>query len=367
MNPASEKSSYIGALDFWKFLFSIIIVFYHGGLSFHTDTYQIFSNGALAVDFFFLVSGYLMAVSVSKMEDRELSIGKDTLSFLWRKIRAFLPYYLVAFFFAFISWGIFSFDLSSSFLKNATAAIGCLQNFLLLDMTGIHTTSVMGLTWYLSAMLLAMAIIYPLFRKYRETYLYLIAPFSCLLLAGYMCQTYGALTPYNEFGVLVFHGMARAVLELNLGCFVFLVSRLLSQINLTKLSRVLLTIFEWGFYFVVIAYLYTGKRSDVFTVLFLLFFALTISTSHQSAVSFLFDNRVCKFLGKFSLVLYLSQTATRRMIASLLPDQPWYIPFCIYVIATILLALLSMGIVSFTRHFWKKYGTHLSGLLISHK
>ena len=161
--------------------------------------------------------------------------------------------------------------------------------------------------------------------------------------------------------------MARAVLELNLGCFVFLVSRLLSQINLTKLSRVLLTIFEWGFYFVVIAYLYTGKRSDVFTVLFLLFFALTISTSHQSAVSFLFDNRVCKFLVKFSLVLYLSQTATRRMIASLLPDQPWYIPFCIYVIATILLALLSMGIVSFTRHFWKKYGTHLSGLLISHK
>ena len=49
-----------GNLDLMKFLFSLMIIFFHGKNLATTESY-LFPGGSLVVEFFFVVSGVLMA------------------------------------------------------------------------------------------------------------------------------------------------------------------------------------------------------------------------------------------------------------------------------------------------------------------
>ena len=59
-----------GNLDLMKFLFSLMIIMFHGKNLATTESY-IFPGGSIAVEFFFVVSGVLMARAAStyKMQD----------------------------------------------------------------------------------------------------------------------------------------------------------------------------------------------------------------------------------------------------------------------------------------------------------
>lgn len=51
-----KKKKHNGIISFWKFMFSIMIVIFHSeNLAFNTD-YILFKDGAIAVEFFFIVS-----------------------------------------------------------------------------------------------------------------------------------------------------------------------------------------------------------------------------------------------------------------------------------------------------------------------
>ena len=54
-----------------RFLFSILVVGYHIQMTFSGDSIDFFENGAVAVEFFFLISGYFLARSVEKISTKE--------------------------------------------------------------------------------------------------------------------------------------------------------------------------------------------------------------------------------------------------------------------------------------------------------
>lgn len=88
-----------GTIDMMRVVFSIIIVFLHATQNFLSGI-EIFRIGSLGVDFFFIVSGFLMAQSSLKYSGK--SIGKETWDFLIRKISGFLPEVVIAWFIAFV-------------------------------------------------------------------------------------------------------------------------------------------------------------------------------------------------------------------------------------------------------------------------
>jgi peptidoglycan/LPS O-acetylase OafA/YrhL len=53
-------------IDFLRFVFSVCIVFYHSWMFAGEFGKGIFNYGYLAVDFYFIVTGYLMINSMSK-------------------------------------------------------------------------------------------------------------------------------------------------------------------------------------------------------------------------------------------------------------------------------------------------------------
>lgn len=59
-------------------------------------------------------------------------------------------------------------------------------------------------TWYISAMILSMLLLWPLLRKYKENFFYIIAPLMICFLLGYSYQKFPSLRrPMKWQGVVL--------------------------------------------------------------------------------------------------------------------------------------------------------------------
>lgn len=87
-----------GTIDFWKFIFCFWIVLFHIG--YYKGYISIATGGSACVEFFFLVSGYLMANSMERERSTDIELGKRMISFLIRKVRRFYPYFLFTWIFS---------------------------------------------------------------------------------------------------------------------------------------------------------------------------------------------------------------------------------------------------------------------------
>lgn len=354
LSPAKSLSSrYNGGLDFWKLVFTFVIVMYHAGEIGEWDNF--FPVGATAVEFFFILSGYFMAVSAVKKPPLEAgTLGRETAGFIWHKIKSILPYYLFGYAISLLTYGYFILrgESAGTIVDRLSKAI---PNFLLLSTSGLEETTVLGVTWYISAMLLAMCFLYPLLRKYRDMYLHVIAPLSAILMAGYLCQKYGHFSLSYELDIFVTKEILRAVVGLNIGCTVYVVSEKLKKVSFTTLSRVLLAVVEWGCYLWVLLGMHFKKADYVFVELFLYFFALSITTSKQSILGHVFDHNFIKATNRFSLALYLCHSACRRVIRYLEPDWGYWETIIIFLLISAATAIVCMVMVAWIEKILRKY------------
>lgn len=83
-----KKENYF--IDFLRFIFSIIILLYHSWSFAGEYGNGIFNSGMFAVDFYFIVTGYLMINSMYKRE-RNTNILKDNLDYIFKKWKSLFP------------------------------------------------------------------------------------------------------------------------------------------------------------------------------------------------------------------------------------------------------------------------------------
>lgn len=294
-----------GAIDFWKFVFSVIIVMFH---TFHYKSIhgiQPFIGGNSAVEFFFLVSGFLMAQSASKLTSQEINIGKETFRFMIRKIKGLFPEFAVAWFIGFAVIHLSKDTLSFTMVvKNLLTGI---WELVLLRMSGLAGFRVNVVTWYISAMLLAMLILYPLLIKYKESFFYIIAPCLAIFLLGYMYQNFGNLGGGTAWEGFYYRGVMRAFAELSLGCVLWKICQQIKRYNYTREGGALLSAIEIAGYGFCVYWMFSHGSSEMSFVLLMIFaVCVTITFSHVGAFAHLFDNQVCYVLGKASFSLYIS-------------------------------------------------------------
>lgn len=93
------------AIDILRLVFAIIILLYHSNVVISGSGLGIFKYGYIGVEFFFIVSGWLLMSYVDKKESlRRLvtPVGKETVTYVFGKIKKIYPYYFSAFVIAFI-------------------------------------------------------------------------------------------------------------------------------------------------------------------------------------------------------------------------------------------------------------------------
>ena len=294
-----QSKKHNGIISFWKFMFAMMIVIFHSKIFRKNSEGIILKYGYIAVEFFFIVAGYFMTRrALSKKEDCS-NIGKETIGYIWNKIKTIFPYVLIAFIIEFV----FNLVTGKHTLQQLISSI---WQLLFLETTGVQSVKIIVPIWYISAMLISMFVLYPLIRKYKKNFILLVLPLVVMFVGGWLSHVYGNLNLTTKRWTGIFcAGLLRGFFELSLGSILYLVVEKIKSINLSKFYRCILTLIEiWGFISVfVVANFY--KQYD-FILLLILAMSISIALSEETLFFNLSDNRLCKYLGELSLVMYIN-------------------------------------------------------------
>lgn len=349
---ARRSGRRVGKIEFLRFCFCMMILCYHTGGDYKsrgwefTDHLSFFNKGFLGVEFFFLVSGFLTAMAICKVREQEVPLGSDTWKFMEKKISSILPYHVIIIILTFLFRMLV---LDKGFLE---ILIKGFPSLFFLQMSGYQTDALIGVEWYISAMLLALAVIYPLARRHYDVYVRIVAPLAGFLLTGMLIAKNGTLGDAGGLSGFLTNGVIRAFAEISLGMFVYEAVRVLKQKKCSPALRFGITVLEILLYVMVVYY----SMSKDFTRPYLgsAVIALTIATGISfSGISYgskLFDHRFFYFLGKISLPVYLVQNLTRDFAeVYLAPRLGGRNLLLAILIGTILAGIVLYGVVT----WWK--------------
>lgn len=344
---APARSQKNGGIELLRFLFCLIVLLFHeqkyllGEASLkHGVRLAFFPHGSIGVEFFFVLSGALMASSISRKQ-ADTPTPQEYLGFLSRKYRSIFPQHLVAFVIAVGVWAVYSsFHSAAQWIQYLVDSI---PNLLLIQMSGISLANPNHVEWYISCMLIAMAILYPICRRYYTAFTHYFAPLGSLLILGYLFYTTGALTGVNVWTGLCFKSVLRALCEIALGTTAYELSRFLAAKPLTNGQKTCLTAAEAFLLFCAICYsVMTFPKKYEFYLLAVMVLLVTLSLSKVTWLSRLAQNPVSIFLGKLSLPIYLSQVAGIRLTEYFFAQHTQGEQLVAAFVLTILLALVTM-------------------------
>ena len=307
-----RRSARNGTIDFLRFIFCFIIALRHSEYVVPAGTFDYLRRGALCVEFFFLVSGYLMVCSAERRLEagNVKKAGSETTSFLYRKIAALLPTLPVTVVLSCIVLNIS--NQTTGILNWAKALGGMLWDFLLIPAAGFGTPSE---RWYIGCMLLTMLIFYPIVLKRFDIFTRVIAPLIAILVLGYIFKNYRELTGPHIYLGHMYKGVLRGFGELALGAAMHPFIKWLKTLRFTAPVKLLITLAEILCVAVGVFLMVKVKGPDYdFYILFIIAVLVALAFSHQGLFAKYMDNKFNYFLGKISITLYLSNVWVAKAV-----------------------------------------------------
>lgn len=357
-NCNNDQKKRNGEIEVLRLFFTFSVLLFHSQYVSNGESYPLFHGGWLGVEFFFLVSGYLMAAYENRLcLPRETErIGSDTAQYVFHKARILYPYSVFAAVLNFFGWqlfknGVFFSPLSSGELKFFVSG---LLNFIFPYSLGFKDFYYWGYSWYLSAMIWGMMILFPLLRYKRNLFYCVIAPLLVGLGLGYYSWHYSMLGYIALDEYLFSAGLVRGIAELSMGCLCYKFSRKLQGL-LTEAGKALLTMLEI-FCLAVVAYrviFYQVNGVLDYIIFFLIAAIVAIAFSEQSLLTFRISSRWSSFLGKFNLAVYLNSNAWSYMTARAWPEMGYWKATTIYICLTLAASLLCMTVCGGLQKLWK--------------
>ncbi len=359
------KQSRNKAVELWRLLFTVSIVLNHSMVLpwYRTNRGYLWCT-SLGVEFFFVLSGYLMASSVRRMPVACTSLGEDTWRFMWRKVKAIYPVFLFA--------GVFELLIAYTLrggVSSTTSYSAFLWDLLFLRAAGLGNGSEMmvGASWYLTAMLLGMALMFPLLRKYTDTFLHIIAPLLTVFLCGWFMLKFNKLDRQLQFsdgGICL--GLLRSIACMSAGCWSFLIVEKIKAVDDKggRFRRVLWTAAEFlGFLGTIWIATHYHRDAHDFIALFLICVGLVAAFSGRSLTAKWTEKLNVSWIGEFSLSLYLNHVVWVRTFNAWKLPVPWKWQVPVYVLMSMLSALICFSTVRLLRQLiekWKSYRAEIA-------
>lgn len=337
------------SIDFIKFLFAIIILVFHFG---RIEGNEFIPGGYIVVEGYFMISGYFMMNSVRK--SKECNIGKDTLNFIGRKLSSF---FLPLLFSNLLAYLVLAFREGYSIGTALAKSVYLLSDIFPLQITGIENLCPTGATWYISAMMIALLILYPIARKTGSSFTRVICPLIVFLLYGALCREYIAISVImNEFvGTPLAAGLLRGIAGIAAGCMLFECVQATKDYKVTLFGQVCFLgaeLLSVAFIFVYMVR-FSRTQMDYFTLPF--FFILLYSYfGRKSLFSRKFSFKASKHLSTVSFLLYLNHNYWNYLIAERYPDMAYTDKIVFSLIGTAAASIVVQAATLLTKLLWKK-------------
>ncbi len=330
MNNSNKRNYYI---DFLKLIFSVIIVCYHSWIFTGNYGSGVFNRGFYAVDFYFIVTGFLFIKSVEKIynEKRNEPVGLLDVKFVFNKIKNILPSIILIFII-----GYFLVFRRESLNYHTALSDSIVTEFFSLGFLGKGMLVNLG-CWYVSVMILVLFILFPLVYKYKKDFNYLISPLIIIFTLG-ICifNNINVMDPLSKKFIFI-NGFYKGLIFINLGVISYELCSCLKKIELSRRIRIFMTIIETLIYLILILNMhYVVMGSYLCAILFTFNIALTFSNISYTA--HIFSSNTYQKLGKFGFCMYLSNIPVRFFV-DLKFSYSYRKMFLIYWVLVIIISL----------------------------
>ena len=221
----------IFAFDSFRFIACIIIVLYHAGISIYGyDSHMCFKSAGLAVEIFFVLSGFLLAQSYYKSLNNGQTPATNCKIYFFNRIKRLYPEYIFAMLLCALLSNLFANHISmQTFLLNA---------FMMGGWGGVP--NIIDGIWYVIVLFWGGCLCFNLLSLYKEKAVYWILPtLSCICLF-YMINNGGALTGHQipvEFNLLS-KGTIRGILGITVGIYCFQICQIIKNMDIKLKQRI---------------------------------------------------------------------------------------------------------------------------------
>ncbi len=299
-----------GYIDIVKFLFALIIA------EFHINT-GVFPGGRIAVEGFFFISGFFMMQNIYRNKYPEDALGFSTVKFVTSKFKTLFPYLLPA---VAISFGIVCYIYKRSLVDAIKQLPLLMFDVFPLCEAGFQGIYVVGISWYLGAMFLALAILYPFCKKFGSNFVLTVCPTASLLIYGTLSHFYGNMAIGMKWLdiSLISSGLLRGLAGCMAGCVLSEICRVLSKKEVTIKGRILFSVLEiLGFIYLFYSMNKLALSRYEFVLVFVIFGLLIIGIGGLSFSSVIFRGNWTKFFGIASTLIVLTHYQINMLFKNL--------------------------------------------------
>ena len=337
MNSARKNKNY--TLEFCRILFTFLVVFHHGqSFIYGQPETGILKHGYVAVDFFFMLSGYLVYRSFCKEEKH------SSFSFAANKIKRLYPEYLPA---AVLSIAANMFGGMPFYLDKAVNEILMVQNTGLFRQGGYNFPC-----WYIPVMLFAGLLIYGLLSLYFDLFKKVLLP---IFIVGGYCFIFNFEQGLENWQYYLFVSLpvVRALAGMSVGVLV----GILHEKELLKGISVLFgTIVELSAIVLAVIGLFTDLGSEMLTV-FAFFGILWCAVCQYGYIGKALNKKCFYRLSEYSYSTYLNHALVLvvliKMHKTVLPLSSPILRAALYLAGVVIWSVLAHKAVGSAVSRWR--------------
>lgn len=315
------------ALDFFRIIFTVIICLHHFQ---GTINFKVIESGYIGVEFFFILSGFLLYRSYKKNKN------DTSIDFTIKKLKRLYPEYVLAFIFCFMLHIIQHNEKLSQYIFVPFSEISLTQNI------GIFKGAFNYPLWYLSVLIFGGFLIYELLKRDESLFLKVISPLIIILTFSLLNSLGGGLENWNTvYGLYL--PLLRGCAEISIGVILskFINTRYFNDITKKMNGHKIFTYLIEIISYILLMYLITFKTNYEMYSLFFISILICLANYSNSLTSKLFNNKIFGYFGGITYSMYVNH-ASIIIIVSFIYRKVLQYRISVYFLIFIYFAILIM-------------------------